>query len=667
MVKHLLSSLAFLAFGFTASAQSPAIMTAPANLQLSAPATNNAGPAKAYGTVNFTYFEGTKLDVYGLGQCSVGLVNDVCMYIPEEYAGYKILNVQFMFYDASIVGDVKGWVHDELPDQAEDADVCVSLTTTPKPYSEGFNVVTLPEPYVIPEGGCYVGYTFTMTSKTSSLTYGADYPVLTDKGTDNPGGFYFKASTRMTTWMHTYHDQNYKFNSTLLAVLQGEFTDNEAGVSSQDLGTKGVVVGQADTKTVPFTSFSMTPIESIAYTVTDVATGTVSAEQTVENLGGVEYTKTGTFTATLPAETAVGDYEKTITITKVNGVENNYEGKSATLNLHVLSKALNAKVLEEEFTDTDCGWCPMGIVGLDLAAKTFPDNFVGIAIHRDGIGYWDDPMYNEDYDNLPVDQQSMNEPSAQLNRRVFNLSPYYGSAKTIDKPGEILNDIRALLQELPDAAVSVSAAFADDGTTINVKAETEFAYDYKDSPFTLGFVLVGNGLSGSTQPWWQYNYYAQYPDNYRSDENLAPWCEKDQAVENMTYNHVALLTEGIDGGIDGSVSSPVSTTTKQTFTTTFDVSDGIPSKTEDGTYLLQDPTKLQVVAFIFNTETGYIVNCDECDVTGGTLGIGDAATIDANATVVARYNAAGQRIGGTQKGLSIVRMSNGEVRKQVVK
>lgn len=42
-------------------------------------------------------------------------------------------------------------------------------------------------------------------------------------------------------------------------------------------------------------------------------------------------------------------------------------------------------------------------------------------------------------------------------------------------------------------------------------------------------------------------------------------------------------------------------------------------------------------------------------------------TADKDATVIARYNAAGQQIGAAQKGLNIVRLSNGKTIKQIIK
>ena len=57
------------------------------------------------------------------------------------------------------------------------------------------------------------------------------------------------------------------------------------------------------------------------------------------------------------------------------------------------------------------------------------------------------------------------------------------------------------------------------------------------------------------------------------------------------------------------------------------------------------------------------------DMKNGTSvsGVASLAGNAVEATVVARYNAAGQRVDHVQKGLNILKMSDGSVRKVIVK
>lgn len=671
MVKNLLSVVVFLASSLAAHAQT--FVTA-GPLTGSAGVANTAtyAPAKAQGTVDFTYFvgefTGSNYDIFGLGPSSrVGETYDIGMQVPEEYAGYKVKSVSFVLYDATILSNVKAWASSSLPSSASAADACQDATET-KSYNEGITTVNFSTPFTIPVGGGYVGYSFTMASLNSSMSNAAEYPVLTDHCDVISGGFSIKTSTMLTSWMHTFKDMGYKFNSTIIVSLEGEFSDNEATFPSSSLGDKYVAVNQTSTKQLNFSSFSVTPVTSLSYIVKDVATGKLSDEKTASNLGGIEYGKNGSFEVALDAEAATGIFEKEITITKVNGVANANTSNVGTLTLHVLAKALSRKIVEEEFTTTDCGWCPRGTAGMEMLEKTYPDNWIGIAAHAlsNGSG-WEDPMYSVDYDvqNLPMDLQVAGNPSCHLSRSIRYIDPYYGSSWSTAYPGYIVNDVNSLLEILPEAGVKVSAEWSADNNIVNVTAETEFAASYDESPFTLGFVLVGNGLKGTTEEWAQANYFSSYADYYGDDEYLRPWTLKPAKVTDMEYNHVALLTKGLVYGLEGSIASPVKLDEKQTYTTTFDLTDGVISYvTEEN--LIQDKSKLQVVALVINPTTLEIVNADECDITGLNTGIQGVESTSDN-TVVARYSTSGQQISAPVKGVNIVKMANGQTKKVVVK
>ena len=83
--------------------------------------------------------------------------------------------------------------------------------------------------------------------------------------------------------------------------------------------------------------------------------------------------------------------------------------------------------------------------------------------------------------------------------------------------------------------------------------------------------------------------------------------------------------------------------------------------------LLQDKSKLKVVAMLINTETGEIVNAAERAV--GTFGTGINVVDPSEKEVkeVARYTIDGVQLSAPAKGINIVKMSDGTTRKVVVK
>ena len=73
-----------------------------------------------------------------------------------------------------------------------------------------------------------------------------------------------------------------------------------------------------------------------------------------------------------------------------------------------------------------------------------------------------------------------------------------------------------------------------------------------------------------------------------------------------------------------------------------------------------DYKKVYVVALIIDPETGAVINGGKALVVGGETGISTVGTA-ANATVVARYAADGTMISAPQKGLNILKMSDGTI------
>ena len=86
------------------------------------------------------------------------------------------------------------------------------------------------------------------------------------------------------------------------------------------------------------------------------------------------------------------------------------------------------------------------------------------------------------------------------------------------------------------------------------------------------------------------------------------------------------------------------------------------------------PVDLEVVAFIapkvkeigFNLENLAVQNCISEPLANDANAIDNIPT-DSNAKEIGRYNVKGQRISAPQKGINIVKFSNGKVLKEIVK
>lgn len=643
MKKTLLASAALLMLSLAANAQE---YVCAGKLTDFAPVSAAAvkAPAKAQGTIEFSYFmseyNSDNYYLFGLGNNSkVNETYDVGIKIPASYAGCTVKSVSFVLFDASILSNVKAWASASLPSKTGSFDVTESVAN---PVDvNGINTVTLSSPYTVPEGGCYVGYSFTMKSLSSSYQNAGKYPVIIESGT-NPteGGFFLRTSTVQTSWFDTW-ESGYDYNATTLVTLEGDFSDNEAAFPSTDLGSKVTAVNEATAANIEFTSYSVTPITSLGYTVKDVATGKVSAEKTVTGLNA-EYGKSRSFTIDFDAEEAAGSYQKEITLTKVNGVENVNKSNVGTFTLNVLSKALPKASVIEEYTGTGCGYCPRGHVGMKKVREQFGDKFIGIAIHQYNSS---DAMYNANYANLGF----TGAPSCMIGRDGNILDPYYGSGS------DIRTDFAASLETLPELGVSVKGEWNSDSTAVTVTADFE---SLVNGTYNVAYVLVADSLSGKTSAWKQSNYYAQYSASQLPDD--MKFLASAGSSYYATYNDV-MIGSSYSGTKNQAASIDVT-------------ADG----TTSGSYTITMPTKstlkkaikynnVYAVALVLNAKTGAIVNAAKALVGSDVTGISSVEADNANNTVVARYNVNGQQVSAPVRGINILKMADGSTRKVIVK
>ena len=272
----------------------------------------------------------------------------------------------------------------------------------------------------------------------------------------------------------------------------------------------------------------------------------------------------------------------------------------------------------------------------------YGDQFIGIALHQRSST---DPMYNVSY-NLGF----KNFPQCMVNRSNGFLDPY-------DQMPAVL---KASLNEIALAEVTVAGTFTDEDTKVNATASVEslVAGDYD-----IAFMLTADGLTGKTTSWKQQNYFSKgHSGNpYKSKSSMPEdiqflWDKGSLYVE--TYNDVLIA------------SSYVSDKNKATLPTL------VANGTVNSEYTLKMPTKtslkkalkldqVYVVAVLLDKKTGAIVNAGRARVTGST-GIEDVTT-GTEATVVARYTVNGVQVSAPVKGVNILKMSDGTTRKVLVK
>ena len=563
------------------------------------------------------------------------------IFIPgdHEIAAGKTINAIRFGLVAPHATDAKVWVASSLPSSIDASHTLQFVDVPASELGKEQIDIQLPTPCEIPAEGIYVGYSFTITSVATS---GDAYPVLFS-GKAAPNTLILKTEKNVPDWTDLYTND---FGKLFLQVLlEGTFADNNATVA--DFGPVYSALGESTTAMIAITNGGGTPLSSIDYTIT--TDGVASAEQHVDIANPIVFSNTGKVSITIAADDATGAKAKTLNITKVNGNANTAANATANFTLYTLPELVERNIVVEEFTGTGCGWCPRGLVGMENMRQAFGNRFVGIGIHQYNSS---DAMYisPSGYAKLNFD----GAPSCRINRGEV-IDPYYGSAD------DILVDCVEELAIPALAKVNVSATIDEELEKVDAKAQIETLLD--NSEYTLEFVVIGDGLTGTGTAWNQSNYYYQYSSS-ELPEDLAIFGNGGKygksCVTGWLFNDVAL------------VSSYVSNSNKAP---KLDVMNAGEQK--EAEYSLTMPTKttlknavknaeLFIVALIVDKEK-HIVNAAKAPIT-----IADPSGIEnvnaaANNEQIARYTLDGRRVQGMQKGLNIVRMANGKTIKVIQK
>jgi len=561
------------------------------------------------------------------------------IFIPGNHAvaaGKTIKAVRFGLV-AQNATDTKVWLASSLPSTINESNTLQIVNVSDSKIGSDNIEVDL-TPYAIPEGGVYVGYTFTITKAS---TQNDQYPILTT-GSDAPNALIIKTDQAVTQWS----DMNGQgFGSLFLQVLlEGEFADNTA--TAADFGPLYTVLGESTTANVAITNAGGTALSSIDYTIT--TDGVPSAEQHVNLTAPIQFNATGTISITIPADATAGSKVKTFNITKVNGNANTKADVGAKFTLYTLPEFVNRNVVVEEFTGTACGWCPRGLVGMENLRKAYGDRFVGIGLHQYNSS---DAMYITPNAYAPISFEGA--PSCRINRGE-EIDPYYGTNESI------LDDFAAAMAVPALAKVNVSGTADADLTTVEAKAEVEALID--NSKYTLEFVVIGDGLTGTGSAWNQANNYYQYSSSQLpADLSMFGTGGKygKSTVTGWVFNDVALCSSYVGGSNKAPALGTLAAGEKKEVEYTLT----LPVKTTLKNALQSD--QLYVIALVVD-QNKKIANAAKTKIqVAEPSGI---ETIENTASLVEGfYTLDGKRLSTPVKGMNVIKMSNGTTRKVVIR
>lgn len=267
------------------------------------------------------------------------------------------------------------------------------------------------------------------------------------------------------------------------------------------------------------------------------------------------------------------------------------------------------RALVEDYTGTWCPWCPQGFMALEGIRRDYPQRVIGIAYHSS------DPM---GVSTFAVPQQTNYAPTIRVNRNTNDPNNTGSSANAGSSAIRTAN-------ALASAAVTMEASewLDKEHTQAYAKATVEFANQVSDGECQIEFLLLEDGLTGTSSSWKQKNNYAGA---------TAPWSDplwdiftKGGSYVKVEFNDVCIAnTLKAGSGFTGSIPQTAGRT-KVTFEHTFKDVDKIKEAGSPSKYILQNPDKCRIVAILSNRTSKAAINCDWAPVAEAS-GILDITT-----------------------------------------
>ena len=558
--------------------------------------------------------------------------------IPATYEGCTFDAVVLNFDRSTFAGKkVKVWIGESKKNPENVVEVVV-------PDDDKYALeVEFKEPFLVPEDGAYMGYSFDIEEDGAfhlfSAFVDADYNVIPTESESlqmkfGDGGWYYygdeygplyalfrlksKDATKNSVMPYYFYEIFGTPNEKLdmgLAFL------NESGHKMTDFDYKITIDGET------------------------IKEGNYTPEEPVlaKSIGYMP------LTLTFPKEEGWHSFD--FEISKVNGQPNTCERTVAdSCRLFTVAESAHRKSLVYYFENVNHGLSPMVPVADKKLKELYGDDYIPLGLHiSDAMSVDKTKSLFLFYYNNPV--------SMTIDRRYCYLTPY-GSYVIEDGEYKLpfTNDkaMDAALARTSEGDVKLTASFVDEEkTAISYSFTTTFNYDRDRNPYSYSVYLVHDDMKGEGDGWDMYNLvsgeYSIFNDDFKD------FLEADKSVKGLEYDNVVIdCTSFPLFGIDLDKKGSIVKGKEYTVSGTFEL---------EGNPLVQDKDKLRLVVEILNGANGSVMNADMAVPTVAT-GINTAIT-DKTATR-SIYNANGMRLNGMQKGLNIIEMQNGK-RVKVIK
>lgn len=585
--------------------------------------------------------------------------------IPASFAGRTISAIMVPVQDSKSTTDMKAFLSNKLDSKAQGAN---NYVFTPDVWSASVKEdvfvergvqlvqVNLDEPYVIPAGGVYMGYSFT-TKFTNTTIEKYPIPAYSDPSIVNPEMAHIFMNT--LGWSdNTVTDNFGVISGCVLAVLDG------APQSSAYITGESLIRADLTTESLPFdiANEGWAGVHDVEYTMT-IADQTVEGSQHFSSglpiAKAQQYGVPGVLNVKLPMIGETGDYKYKVVLTKINGKENPSANKEISGSIRIVKKLAKKNPVIEETTCTGCGYCPRGFYGLEVFKRTYFDG-VAISYHNQGQGL--DPMVCSLYT-----PSFGGNPNAYVDR-VADVNDFIDQHSAGFIPA-----YESRLNEFTPADLEVKAEWVDDSQEeLVITAKASFVEDMSNAKYRIDFAILQDGMTGKTSQWSQANYYSGNANAFTEPE-WEVFGKGGSSVRNLKFNDVAIfIGNRYMRGYAGSIPTEIKAGEPIEFSKNIKLDDLRVITDRNGTLggsLVQNKNLLKVVAILVASgEKGFpIVNGALGYVPGYDFtGIEETPSLDAP-SVVAYYDMTGRKVSNPTPGIYVVKYSDGSVVKEVVK
>lgn len=383
------------------------------------------------------------------------------------------------------------------------------------------------------------------------------------------------------------------------------------------------------------TNYGRTPVQNFTYKLS--FQGTVLYEKKYVMKEPLRRMDVGTIAIDVPPDTKLSKTELQIEITKVNGEANTATFPYANLPRITVTQVPHRRIVVEEYTGMWCQYCPRGIALMKNLERNYPENFIGIAIHIT------DPLTCSDYAwNAAA---ILRYPTLQMNRSRL-LSNFTA-----------VTEFEEEMAMGADMDVDVTAQWDKAKENVTITPRVTFRTTPQGKPYAIAYVLTEDGKANTA--WVQNNHYSGDTGLLGISTELDQFINSPRALRGYPNDFTAVAARGVyNPGEEYLIKNPIEIDKPQSFNQVFNVSQ---------IRLLHDKTKLKVCVLLINTANGQIENAAKCSITDAApAGISPVKEGQNTAVEVARYTLDGRRLHGPQRGINLVKYSNGRVCKEVV-